>query len=149
MTDTIDAARRSRNMSRIRGQHTKPEMEVRRLLHRMGYRYRLHRKDLPGKPDIVFGSRRKVIFVHGCFWHGHSCKRGSRLPKSNVEYWQRKIARNVERHSDQIDELTTAGWAGLTLWECELADMEAIARRLNAFLDENAAPLLSPVSGRP
>ena len=136
MTDTIDAARRSRNMSRIRSRHTKPEMAVRRLLHHMGYRYRLHRKDLPGKPDIVFGSRRKVIFVHGCFWHGHSCKRGSRLPKSNADYWQRKIARNVERHSDQIDELTTAGWVGLTLWECELADIQAIARRLSAFLDE-------------
>ena len=78
----------------------------------MGYRYRLHRKDLPGKPDIVFGPRQKVIFVHGCFWHGHSCKRGSRLPKTNAEYWQAKIARNVERHSDQLDELTAAGWDG-------------------------------------
>ena len=87
-------------MSRIKGRDTKPELKVRRLLYGMGYRYRLHRKDLPGKPDIVFGSRRKVIFVHGCFWHGHSCKRGRRVPKSNVEYWQTKIARNVERHAD-------------------------------------------------
>lgn len=136
MTDTIDPARRSRNMSRIRGRDTKPEMAVRRLLHRMGYRYRLHRKDLPGKPDIVCGPRRKVIFVHGCFWHGHSCKRGRRVPKSNVEYWQAKIARNVERHSDQLSELTATGWTGLTLWECELADTDALAQCLRAFLDE-------------
>ena len=136
MTDTIDPARRSRNMSRIKGRDTKPEMVVRRLLYRMGYRYRLHRKDLPGKPDIVFGPRRKVIFVHGCFWHGHSCKRGSRLPKTNIEYWRAKIARNVERHSDQLDELTVTGWKGLTLWECELADEDAAARRVSVFLDE-------------
>lgn len=140
MTDTIDPARRSRNMSRIKSRDTKPEMTVRRLLHRMGYRYRLHRRDLPGKPDIVFGPRRKVIFVHGCFWHGHSCKRGSRLPKTNVEYWQAKIARNVARHSDQLDELTVAGWTGLTLWECELADMDAVTRRLSAFLDKTDRP---------
>ena len=137
MTDTIDPARRSRNMSRIRGRDTKPEMTVRRLLHGMGYRYRLHRKDLPGKPDIVFGPRRKVIFVHGCFWHGHSCKRGRRVPKSNVEYWQTKIARNVERHANQLDELIAAGWTGLTLWECELANMDAVAQRLSAFLYES------------
>ena len=90
---------RSRTMRAVKGRDTKPEMAVRRLLHRMGYRYRLHRKELPGRPDIVFGSRRKVIFVHGCFWHGHSCKRGNRLPKTNAEYWQTKIARNVERHT--------------------------------------------------
>ena len=136
MTDTIDVIRRSRNMSRIKGRDTKPEMAVRRLLYRMGFRYRLHRKDLPGKPDIVFGPRRKVIFVHGCFWHGHSCKRGSRLPKSNVEYWESKISRNVERHSDQLDELTADGWVVHTVWECELADMDTVARRLIAFLDD-------------
>ena len=136
MTDTIDPIRRSWNMSRIRGRDTKPEMKVRRLLHGMGYRYRLHRRDLPGKPDIVFGTRRKVIFVHGCFWHGHSCKRGRRVPKSNVEYWRTKIERNIERHSGQLDELAAAGWTGLTLWECELADTEAVARRLTAFLYE-------------
>lgn len=128
-------------MSRIKGRDTKPEMAVRRLLHRMGYRYRLHRKDLPGKPDIVFGPRRKVIFVHGCFWHGHSCRRGSRLPKTNTAYWHAKIARNVERHSVQLDELATAGWTGLTLWECELADVDAVARRLRAFLlEETVCP---------
>ncbi len=138
MTDTIDPARRSKNMSRIRGRDTKPEMAVRRLLHRMGYRYRLHRKDLPGKPDIVFVRRRKVIFVHGCFWHGHSCNRGSRLPKSNVRYWRTKIAGNVQRHSDQLNQLTAAGWTGLTLWECELGDANALAKRLSIFLDDTS-----------
>ena len=140
MTDTISPERRSRNMSRIRGRDTKPEIAVRRLLHRMGYRYRLHRTDLPGKPDIVFGPRRKVIFVHGCFWHGHSCKRGSRVPKSNVDYWRAKIARNVARHSGQLEELTATGWTNLTLWECELADEDSVARRLSAFLDETPNP---------
>ena len=125
---------RSRTMRAVKAQDTTPEMKVRRLLHRMGYRYRLHRRDLPGKPDIVFVSRRKVIFVHGCFWHGHSCKRGNRLPKTNVEYWKAKILRNVERHATQLNEIGVAGWEALTLWECELTDDEATGRRLNTFL---------------
>ncbi len=126
-------------MRAVKDRDTKPEMAVRRLLHRMGYRYRLHQKDLPGKPDIVFRPRRKVIFVHGCFWHGHSCKRGNRLPRTNAEYWQTKIARNVERHLDQLGELTGAGWTGLTLWECELTDKDTVTRRLGTFLDETAS----------
>ena len=126
---------RSRTMRAVKYRNTGPELTVRRLLHRMGYRYRLHRKDLPGKPDIVFGPRRKVIFVHGCFWHGHSCKRGSRMPKTNAEYWETKISRNVERYSRQIKELAAAGWTSLALWECELADRETAARRLRTFLD--------------
>ena len=125
---------RSRTMRAVKAQDTTPEMKVRCLLHRMGYRYRLHRRDLPGKPDIVFASRRKVIFVHGCFWHGHSCKRGDRLPKTNGKYWRAKIARNVERHANQLDELASEGWDALTLWECELTDDEATSRRLNSFL---------------
>ena len=136
----MPSEQRSRTMRAIKARDTKPEMAVRRLLHGMGYRYRLHRRDLPGRPDIVFGPRRKIIFVHGCFWHGHSCERGSRLPKSNVEYWQAKIARNVERYSQQLDKLAAAGWTELTLWECELADMDAVAQRLSAFLDETARP---------
>ena len=103
----------------------------------MGYRYPLHR-DLPRTPDIVFGPRRKVIFVHGCFWHGHTCKRGSRLPKSNAEYWKAKIERNVERHSHQVEKVRTTGWTMLTLWECELAEMEIVAQRLTDFLGETA-----------
>ena len=125
---------RSCTMRAVKARDTTPEMKVRRLLHRMGYRYRLHRRHLPGRPDIVFASRRKVIFVHGCFWHGHSCKRGNRLPKTNGEYWKMKIARNVERHANQLDELASEGWDALTLWECDLTDDEATGRRLNSFL---------------
>ena len=131
----MDPEQRSRTMRAVKHRDTAPELAVRGLLHSMGYRYRLHRKDLPGKPDIVFGPRRKVIFVHGCFWHGHTCKRGSRVPKTNAGYWEAKIARNVERHSRQLEELSASGWTSLTLWECELADKEAVARQLRAFLD--------------
>ena len=136
----MPSEQRSRTMRAVKSHDTKPEIAVRRLLHRMGYRYRLHRKDLPGKPDIVFGPRRKVIFVHGCFWHGHSCKRGSRLPKTNAEYWKSKIARNVKRDSQQLEALAMTGWTVLTLWECELADEDAVSRRLSDFLDETARP---------
>ena len=136
----MPSEQRSRTMRAVKDRDTKPEMIVRRLLYSMGYRYRLHRKDLPGKPDIVFGPHRKVIFVHGCFWHGHSCKRGNRLPKTNVEYWRSKIARNIERHSSHLDELTAAGWTELTLWECELINEDVIRRRLSAFLDQTVSP---------
>lgn len=135
----MPSEQRSRIMRAVKDRDTKPELAVRRLLHRMGYRYRLHRKDLLGKPDIVFGPRRRVVFVHGCFWHGHSCKRGNRLPKTNTEYWKAKIARNVARHSDQLDGLAADGWSGLTIWECELADADAVTERLRAFLDGNVA----------
>ena len=127
--------RRSATMRAVKSRDTRPEMRVRRLLHRMGYRYRLQRKDLPGKPDIVFGPRRRVIFVHGCFWHGHDCKRGARVPATNTAYWQAKIARNVDRHARQLDALITKGWAALTLWECELKDQDVLMDRLKKFLD--------------
>ncbi len=115
-------------------------MVMRRLLHRMDYRYRLHRKDLPGKPDIVFGARRKVIFVNGCFWQGHSCSRGSRLPKTNVRYWRIILPHNVECHSEQPEKLTTDRWAVLTLWECELVNGNAVERCLRDFLGETVIP---------
>lgn len=127
--------RRSATMRAVKSRDTRPEMRVRRLLHRMGYRYRLQRKDLPGRPDIVFGPRRRVIFVHGCFWHGHDCKRGARVPATNTAYWQAKIARNVDRHARQLDALITKGWAALTLWECELKDQDVLIERLKKFLD--------------
>lgn len=127
--------RRSATMRAVKSRDTRPEMRVRRLLHRMGYRYRLQRKDLPGRPDIVFGPRRRVIFVHGCFWHGHDCKRGARVPATNTAYWQAKIARNVDRHARQLDALITKGWAALTLWECELKDQDVLIERLKRFLD--------------
>ena len=122
-------------MRAVKGRNTTPEMIVRRLLHRMGYRYRLHRNGLPGKPDIVFGPRRKLIFVHGCFWHGHTCKRGNRAPVANADYWRAKIARNAERYSYQLEKLSASGWTVFTLWECELKDEQILASRLKLFLD--------------
>ncbi|KJS14398.1 MAG: hypothetical protein VR78_10155 [Hoeflea sp. BRH_c9] len=128
------AQQRSRIMRAVKSRDTKPEMAVRRLLHRMGYRYRIHRSDLPGKPDIVFAGRRKVIFVHGCFWHGHDCPRGARTPASNTAYWTAKIARNIERDHETVVQLANAKWATLIVWECGLRDQTALADRLKAFL---------------
>jgi DNA mismatch endonuclease (patch repair protein) len=121
-------------MSKIRSGDTKPEVLVRQLLHRAGYRYRLHRKDLPGKPDLVFGSRRKLIFVHGCFWHQHGCLAG-RKPRSNTGYWYAKLARNVDRDARNEAQLGAAGWSVLTVWECETKDEARLKERLRAFLD--------------
>ena len=121
-------------MSKIRSGNTKPEMIVRRLLHRAGYRYRLHRKGLPGNPDLVFGSRRKLIFVHGCFWHQHDCLAG-RKPQSNTGYWHAKLARNVERDARNEQQLRAAGWSVLTIWECELKPTDALLAKLQHFLD--------------
>lgn len=137
MTDILSPAERSERMSRVRAKHTSPEMTVRRLVHRMGYRYRLHSRDLPGKPDLVFRSRRAVIFVHGCFWHMHSdsgCKL-SKLPKSRTEYWLPKLLRNAERDVRNRQHLEKEGWKVLELWECQLgrpADAEEVLRK---FLD--------------
>lgn len=129
-------AERSRVMRAVRSKDTAPEMTVRRLVHSLGYRYRLHRSDLPGKPDLVFPGRHKVIFVHGCFWHGHGCTRGARLPATNVDYWKRKIARNVERDAETLGKLNAEGWLSLTLWECELkaADRPHLTKRIEEFL---------------
>ena len=133
-TDVFTASKRSKVMARVKAKDTKPEMRVRRLAHFLGYRFRLHRRDLPGSPDLVFPSRSKVIFVHGCFWHGHDCPRGSRQPKQNAAYWRAKIARNVERDAAAIAALNTQGWRVLVLWECELKDAAALEERLRAFL---------------
>ena len=130
---------RSRIMRSVKGRDTKPEMTVRRMVHAMGYRYRLHRKDLPGKPDLVFSSRKKFIFVHGCFWHGHDCARGARTPKSNRDYWEGKISRNRQRDSQSLKALVKAGWGGLTVWECELKDQDSLRKRLRTFIEENNA----------
>lgn len=121
-------------MRRIRSKGTKPEMLVRRLAHRLGYRFRLHRKDLPGAPDLAFIARRKVIFVHGCFWHAHDCKRGARIPKTNADYWQPKLNRNVMRDRQHMIELTERGWKALVIWECELRDDATLSKRLRSFL---------------
>jgi len=121
-------------MARIRSKDMKPELVVRRLVHSLGYRYRLHRNDLPGKPDLVLGPRRKVIFVHGCFWHQHAGCREGRIPKSNQTYWQPKLARNVERDQRVQRELAEAGWTVIVVWECEISDLDTLKERISGFL---------------
>jgi DNA mismatch endonuclease (patch repair protein) len=123
-------------MRAVKGRDTGLEMIVRRLAHGMGYRYRLHRKDLPGKPDLVFPARRKVILVHGCFWHQHDCPRGARSPKSNREYWLPKLRRNKERDAEHQARLREMGWDVLVIWECETKEKDKLAARLRAFLDD-------------
>ncbi len=129
-----DPEQRSRIMRAVKGADTAPEMTVRRMAHGLGYRYRLHRKDLPGKPDLVFPKLHKVIFVHGCFWHGHDCARGARMPKSNAEYWRSKIRRNRLRDSSNITALKKQGWVAAVIWECELKRPNHVRRRLISFL---------------
>lgn len=136
-----DPETRSRIMRAVKGKDTAPEMTVRRLVHSMGYRYRLHRQDLPGKPDLVFRRLRRVIFVHGCFWHGHNCARGARMPKANHTYWQNKISRNRLRDASSAAALRSQGWSVAVIWECELKDMARIRARLTKFLSQ--APKLA------
>lgn len=141
MTDTLDKASRSARMAKIKSRDTRPELVVRKLAHAMGYRYRLHRRDLPGSPDLAFSSRRKVIFVHGCFWHRHSdptCKL-VRLPKSRVEFWIPKFDGNVRRDEAAQHALAEAGWSALVIWECELRDRVAVESRIRSFLDDEVA----------
>lgn len=128
-----DPALRSRIMRAVKSKDTSPELKVRSLLHRAGYRFRLHNKALPGNPDLVFPGRHAILFVHGCFWHGHSCKRGARSPKSNADYWAQKIAKNRKRDIKHRAALRSAGWRVFTVWECELND-SALLRRLAKML---------------
>lgn len=121
-------------MRAVRSKDTAPELLIRRLAHRLGYRFRLHRRDLPGHPDLVFPGRRAVVFVHGCFWHGHDCARGARAPKTNADYWSAKIGRNVARDEAAVAALESSGWRVLVLWECQLKDSSALAGRLQEFL---------------
>src|ERR1700684_523503 len=132
--DAISAARRSENMRRIRSRDTRPEVLVRSLVHRMGYRFRLHRKDLPGCPDLVFPSARKVIFVHGCFWHQHHNCIDGRMPKSRTSYWHPKLARNKSRDKYNRGRLRRTGWQSLIIWDCETEDPEALGARIREFL---------------
>jgi DNA mismatch endonuclease (patch repair protein) len=125
---------RSRAMRAVKSRDTTPEMIVRRMIHSMGRRYRLHRPDLPGKPDLTFPRLKKTIFVHGCFWHGHDCKRGARTPKENADYWAKKISRNKERDAKAQEALRSMGWGVLVIWECQLKDREDLNARLAKFL---------------
>jgi DNA mismatch endonuclease (patch repair protein) len=125
---------RSEIMAAVKSKNTRPELLVRRILFALGYRYRLHSATLPGHPDIVFSSRRKVVFVHGCFWHGHDCRAGRNRPASNLAYWSSKLTRNVTRDRRNVTRLKKDGWALLVLWECELQDTEKLKARLRAFL---------------
>ena len=133
MVDTLSTAERSERMSRVRGKNTKPELTVRRLVFGLGYRYRLHRKDLPGKPDLVFPGRKAVILVHGCFWHLHDCGKYN-IPKTKADFWQAKLSRNVERDAEVLNLLRQRGWRVLTLWECELKDIAGLSMRIVDFL---------------
>lgn len=133
MVDNLSPEERSRLMSRVRGKDTKPEMVVRRLVHSLGYRFRLHRRDLPGSPDLVFLGRRKVIFVHGCYWHRHHCRKAT-MPKSNMAFWAEKFDRNVRRDHENRRELELDGWEVLVIWQCETENTIQLTRTLNQFL---------------
>jgi len=137
MTDVFNKEKRSWIMSRVTGKNTKPEISVRKILHGMGFRYRLHVRNLPGNPDIVLPRHKKVIFVHGCFWHGHeNCKRSKR-PTTNEQFWNEKINHNIERDLKVISDLNSMGWEVLTVWECETKDPELLKVRLIKFLTDN------------
>jgi DNA mismatch endonuclease (patch repair protein) len=132
--DKLTPEQRSRNMSRIRSRDTKPEKTVRSLLHRMGYRFRINRKDLPGKPDIVLPKHKTIIFVHGCFWHRHEGCKYSTIPKSNTEFWLNKFNDNVQRDKVVQIELRKLGWKVVVIWQCELKDLEALKGYLKNLL---------------
>lgn len=135
MTDTLSPRERSERMSRIKGKHSTPERKLRRLVHGMGFRYRLHAKDLPGKPDLVFRSRRAIIFMHGCFWHRHKDCRLARLPKTRLEFWENKLESNRLRDERNIFLLQELGWSTLVVWECELAEPDKVRRKVQRFLN--------------
>jgi len=135
MADNLTAEQRITCMRAVQSQHTIPEMRVRQAAHSLGYRYALHRKDLPGKPDLVFVSRRKIVFVHGCFWHLHNCRHGRISPVSNVSYWRTKREKNKQRDKEHLRSLRAAGWKVLVVWECCTKDMARLRKRLTDFLD--------------
>ena len=138
MTDIVDREKRSEIMSRIRGRDTGPEMTVRRIAHRLGFRFRLHRRDLPGSPDLVFPKHRAVIMVHGCFWHRHpGCKYAS-SPKTRVRFWEEKFEGNVVRDRRNDEALHELGWRVMVIWECETRDHDAVAKRIVDYLGADA-----------
>jgi DNA mismatch endonuclease (patch repair protein) len=132
--DTVSKEQRSRNMAKVRSQNTVPELKIRSMLHRLGYRYRLHAKGLPGTPDLVFPGRKSVIFIDGCFWHGHNCKRAA-LPSSNRAFWKEKIGKNKTRDRHTRAELLRGGWRVLVVYQCETKKEEVLRERLVDFLE--------------
>lgn len=140
MADTVSSETRSRNMAAVKSKGTTPEMRVRRLIHGLGYRYRLHRRDLPGNPDIVFGPRHKVIFVHGCFWHRHRCRKGRSMPTSNVNFWRKKLEGNKRRDANIRRKLRRVGWSVLVIWECETKRDDWLESKIIEFLENDRAP---------
>lgn len=135
MTDTLTRSARSRRMSLVRGKNTRPEIQVRGALHRLGYRYRLHVRSLPGTPDVVFASRKKVIFVHGCFWHRHARCKLARLPKSRLIFWKNKLEGNRQRDEKNQRRLNRLGWRYLIVWECQLHEFQRVVDRITRFLN--------------
>lgn len=135
--DTLSPQERSERMGRVKGKNTQPEMAIRRLVYGLGFRYRLHAGKLPGKPDLVFARLKRVIFVHGCFWHRHSGCSLCRMPKSRLEFWEPKLEENRKRDSRNQRKLRKDGWRLLVVWECQLADQEKLKRRILEFLDSN------------
>jgi len=134
LTDVYGPEKRSAVMRRVKGRDTAPELAVRKALTRLGARYRLHRADLPGRPDVVLAGRRLALFVHGCFWHGHDCARGARVPKQNRDYWLAKVDRNRARDARNRADLEGLGWRCETLWECEIREAAALDARLRRLL---------------
>jgi DNA mismatch endonuclease, patch repair protein len=132
--DTLSPLERSERMGRVRSKDTKPELAVRRLVHSLGYRYRLHRTNLPGRPDLVFSSRGKVIFVHGCYWHRHEGCARTRLPKSRLDFWRPKLEANVARDATTLKKLRALGWGVMVIWECQVKKRETLASRIKRFL---------------
>lgn len=134
VNDNLTPVARSAAMRAVKGRDTKPEMQVRRMLHALGYRYRTHLAKLPGRPDLAFTRRKAAVFVHGCFWHGHDCPRGGRMPKANAGFWRVKIDRNRERDGRTAAALEVIGWRSAVIWECELREPDRVAATLQAFL---------------
>lgn len=143
MTDVFDSEKRSAVMRAVKSKDTAPELKVRRAAHALGLRFRLGRSDLPGKPDLVFPGRRVALFVHGCFWHGHACPRGARMPATNRPYWEAKIGRNIARDAAALNALEALDWKGQVIWECETRDNAALSRRIGKLVGK-APPTRKP-----
>jgi DNA mismatch endonuclease (patch repair protein) len=138
MTDVFEEAKRREIMQSIRGKNSRPELLVRRLVHSMGYRYRLHSRSLPGAPDLVFSSRRKVIFIHGCFWHRHRCRKGQSVPGTRRKFWIAKLEGNKKRDERKRRALRRLGWRSLVIWECQTKDVDRLTDRIVRFLERSA-----------